>query len=150
MTQRGTWNGGLLGLAQLGILIVFVATLIGAQGAPEGVRAAVFIGLGLAAVTLGVFGQIRGQQRLDEVEVAAMRFGAQWSTVAATLLLILTLFLPPMHALLIGLESWFEPSPGYAPVPAPVGTFVMGGFAVLGVQAVAALALRAVWMRSKS
>jgi hypothetical protein len=50
---------------------------------------------------------VRADSRLDEVELAAARFGARWGLVSGVLFMIVLTLLPPVHALLAEIATAF-------------------------------------------
>jgi hypothetical protein len=111
----------------------------------------------LAALTVinlaaGVGVQARRQGRMDEVQVAATRFGALWGPIAVAIFIFLVVFVPPAQSAVAGFGAWYEAryeDPGTSGVSPAVAQFAFGAVAALFVQLAAQSALRATWMWSK-
>jgi hypothetical protein len=54
----------------------------------------------IASFGVGIVAQVRADRRLDDVELAAARFGARWGLVAGVALMTCLVMLPPVHTLL--------------------------------------------------
>jgi hypothetical protein len=96
-----------LGIAPVALFVAWVVTLFWVGDGRPWLRAAhtgfFFVTLyGVAAVA-----QIRADGRLDEVELAAARFGARWGLFVGVAFMTLLSFLPPIHSLLAELAGVF-------------------------------------------
>jgi hypothetical protein len=97
-----------LGVAPIVLFAVWVATLIFwmRDGEPWQ-RAAHFLFFLIAAYGVGAVAQIRADRRLDEVELAAARFGARWGLLSGVAFMTVLTLLPPIHSLLAEIAGVF-------------------------------------------
>jgi hypothetical protein len=108
MKKERTFTDTALGIAMVAWPIAYVATLYWMRGGPPWLRtlhALFFFG---AIFGISVVGQIRADRRLDEVELAAARFGARWGLVSGMAFMTVLTFLPPVHTLLAYLADAFD------------------------------------------
>ena len=89
-----------IGLIFVALAIAFLVTLAWvAERVPE-LRTAHFVFFFLMACGIGVAVEVRADRGLDEVELAASRFGYRWGLLCGVNLLSLLTFLPPVQMLL--------------------------------------------------
>ena len=112
------------------------------------VHISILLGFFTAVTAAGLWADVRREQRKDEIQIAAIRFGYRWSSVGI-FLLIAASFLPPFHRLIVDLAGWFEARADSYPAPA-VSVFVLGVAAAQLIQQLAASMLRAGWLRAKA
>lgn len=62
----------------------------------------------IAAYGVGAVAQVRADRRMDEVELAAARFGARWGLVSGVFLITILTLLPSVHSLLAEIVSAFS------------------------------------------
>jgi hypothetical protein len=129
--------------------ILMVTALWWTQGLSRNVHTAIFLGFFVAVMTAGTWAEARGEQRRDEIQIAAIRFGHRWSSVPAILLIIVASLLPPFQELIVELARTFEDRASTRPPPA-VSVFMLGVVAMVMLQFIAASLLRAAWMHSKA
>ena len=98
-----------LTIAPFVLFIAWVVTLItwGADMAPW-LRTANILFFFIAAYGVSAIAQVRADRRLDEVELAAARFGARWGLVGGVAFVTLLTLLPPIHSLLAEIGSVFS------------------------------------------
>jgi hypothetical protein len=106
--KEKTFTDTVLGVAPIVLFAVWVATLIFwmKDGAPWQ-RAAHFLFFLIAAYGVGAVAQIRADSRLDEVELAAARFGARWGLLSGVAFMTVLTLLPPIHSLLAEIAGVF-------------------------------------------
>jgi hypothetical protein len=85
-----------------------VATLYWVGGGGPWLRAAHTLLFFVALYGAAAAAQVRADARMDEVELAAARFGARWGLVAGVAFVTLLTFLPPIHSLLAELAGVFD------------------------------------------
>lgn len=96
-----------LGFAPVALFVAWVGTLFWVGGAGPWVRAAHTVVFFTALYVVGAVAQARADKRLDEVELAAARFGARWGLVTGVAFMSLLTFLPPVQSLLVGVGEVF-------------------------------------------
>ncbi len=96
-----------LAITPVVLFLAWVGTLFWVGGAGPWVRAVHILIFFVAMYGVGVVIQVRADRRLDEVELAAARFGARWGVVGGVALMTILTFLPPVHSLLAALASVF-------------------------------------------
>jgi hypothetical protein len=148
LVQKKTFTDTALTLALGGLFVSFVVSLAWVLRLPEWQQASVI--LSFAAVTFGLSAvkQARLERRIDEVELAALRFGSRWGFYAGIAVLSLVFFLPPFQSFLIGVEAWFENS-GSGHLPIPARMFLLGIVSTFVVQETARALITAGWKWSK-
>lgn len=98
--KQKTFTDTALGLAPVALFVAWAGTLYWVGGGPPWVRAAHMLVFFIAAYVVGAAAQVRADRRLDEVELAAARFGARWGLVTGVAFMSALTFLPPIHSLL--------------------------------------------------
>jgi hypothetical protein len=106
MTTR-TFTDTMLGIAMAALFVGWVATLFWVADRGPWVRAAHVLVFFVAAYGVGAAAQVRADKRLDEVELAAARFGARWGLFSGVAFMTLLTLLPPVHSLLAELADIF-------------------------------------------
>jgi hypothetical protein len=89
-----------LGLAMAVLVIGWLVSLIWTAPQPDWLRSAHSILFIIATSAVGATMHVRADGRLDEVELAAARFGSRWGLVAGVTFMNLLIFLPPFQSLL--------------------------------------------------
>ena len=128
------------------VLMLFV--LWWAQELSRAVHIAIMLGFFTLVAAAGLWADVRREQRQDEIQIAAIRFGHRWSSVGI-FLLIAASFLPPFQGLIVELARAFEARADTTPPPA-VSLFVLGLAAAQLFQQLAASVLRAGWLHAKA
>ena len=89
-----------LGLAMAVLAVGWIASMVWAVRQPDWLRSAQAIFFLIAASVVTAIIHARADGRLDEVELAASRFGARWGLVAGVAFMNVLTFLPPFQSLL--------------------------------------------------
>lgn len=95
-----TLTDAAIGVAPAALFVTWVVTLFWVADGGPWVRAAHILVFFVAAYGFGAVAQLRADSRLDEVELAAARFGARWGLVTGVAFVSLLTFLPPIQSLL--------------------------------------------------
>jgi hypothetical protein len=98
--KEKTFTDSALGFAQFALFAAWVATLVWTRPGGPWQRTALFLLFLIASFGVGIVAQVRADRRLDDVELAAARFGARWGLVAGVALMTCLVMLPPVHTLL--------------------------------------------------
>jgi hypothetical protein len=96
-----------LGFAQFALFAAWVATLVWIRPGEPWQRTALFLLFLLASFGVGIVAQVRSDRRLDEVELAAARFGARWGLLTGVLFMTALVMLPPVHTFLAETAGYF-------------------------------------------
>lgn len=96
-----------LGIAPVALFVTWVVTLYWVGGGGPWLRAAHIFCFFIAAYGVGAAVQARADARLDEVELAATRFGARWGLMTGVAFVSVLTFLPPTHSLLAEVAGVF-------------------------------------------
>jgi hypothetical protein len=105
--KKRTFTDTALGIAMVAWPVAYVATLYWMRGESPWLRTLhtlLFFG-GAYGISFAM--QARADRRLDEVELAAARFGARWGLVSGVALMTILTLLPPVHPLLAELTDAF-------------------------------------------
>jgi hypothetical protein len=95
-----TFTDTALAVAPVVLFVAWVVTLFWVGGGEPWLRAAHILVFFVAVSGVGAAAQVRADRRLDEVELAAARFGARWGLVTGVAFMSALTFLPPIHSLL--------------------------------------------------
>ena len=98
--MKRTFTDTALGIAPAALFVAWVVTLYWVGGGGPWLRAVHTIVFFAALYGVGAAKYVRADRRLDEVELAAARFGARWGLVTGVALMTVLTFLPPIHSLL--------------------------------------------------
>jgi hypothetical protein len=98
--KEKTFTDTALAVAPVVLFVTWVVTLFWVAGGEPWLRAAHILVFFVAAYGVGAAAQVRADRRLDEVELAAARFGARWGLVTGVAFMSALTFLPPIHSLL--------------------------------------------------
>ena len=82
------------------VVVGWFASAVWAVRQPDWLRSAQAIFFLIAASAVSAIMHARADGRLDEVELAAARFGARWGLVAGVAFMNFLIFLPPFQSLL--------------------------------------------------
>jgi hypothetical protein len=102
-----------LGAAGPVLTVGWVVSLVWVAEQPDWVRSAQTLFFLIAIWGVGAAAQARADGRLDEVELAAARFGARWGLVAGVAFMSVLIFLPPFQSLLTDSADVFRRFNGY-------------------------------------
>jgi len=89
-----------LSVAIVALAVAWVVTLFWVAGGGPWLRTAHILFFVIAIYGVSAAAQVRADRRLDEVELAAARFGARWGLVGGVAFMTVLTFLPPIHSLL--------------------------------------------------
>jgi hypothetical protein len=106
MTKR-TFTDTALGIAPVALFAAWVGTLYWVRGGGPWVRAVPTLVFFISLYFVIALAQARAEGRLDEVELAAARFGARWGLLSGVAFMTLLTFLPPVHSLLAEIAGVF-------------------------------------------
>src|SRR5687768_8411691 len=98
--KRKTLADTALGIAPVALVLAWVLTLYWVRGGGLWLRVAPTILFFVAIYGVSAVAHVRADARLDEVELAAARFGARWGLVSGIAFMSLLSLLPPVHSLL--------------------------------------------------
>lgn len=107
MTRTKTFTDTALAVAPIALFVTWVVTLFWVGDGRPWLRFAHILVFFIAAYAIGAVAQVRADRRLDEVELAAARFGARWGLVSGVAFTSVLTFLPPVHSLLADLAEVF-------------------------------------------
>jgi hypothetical protein len=106
--KEKTFTDTALGIAPVALFVAWVVTLFWVADGGPWLRAVHILVFTIAIYGVGVAAQVRADRRLDEVELAAARFGARWGLVAGVAFITVLTFLPPIHSLLAEIAGAFS------------------------------------------
>jgi hypothetical protein len=106
--KRTTYTDTALSIAPLALFVAWVGSLFWVGDAGPWVRASNMLFFFVAAYGIGAVARVRADSRMDEVELAAARFGARWGLVSGVFLMTALTLLPPVHSLLAEVASAFS------------------------------------------
>ena len=86
------------------------------------------------------------EHRIDEVELAAVRFGTTWGTFVGMCVVILLTFMPSIQSLLVAVADWMD-EPGNMSIERRL--FIFGVTLTLILQLILRSLLTACWKLSK-
>ena len=143
--ERKTFTDTALNLGAATLLIGWlVTTLVWSVRWPgwlQALHTLVFVG-GIYA--LSAIGQVRRERRMDEFQLAARRFGAQWGMFAGVALMVV-LGLSPFQGVI---AQWVNQTSDGTP-PVPTRMFLLGIASTFVAQEISRVALTAGWKWSK-
>jgi hypothetical protein len=146
--KEKTFTDTALGVAQIPLAVAFVAALIWVADKPNWLGSSLIVVFIIASYALGITSQVRAENRLDEVELAAVRFGARWGHVAGVAFVLVLTFLPPVQSLLAGFAGALGRTSGYPGAVEP-RMFLFGVTCTFAAQEVFRSVLAAAWKWSK-
>jgi hypothetical protein len=138
-----------LGSAVAALLVGWVISMAWTAGQPDWVRSAVTLAFLIAISAAGAIAQARADGRLDEVELAAVRFGARWGLVAGVAFMNVLIVLPPFHTLLMEMSGVLARFDGGFPRAVEGRMFVLGIVSTFVAQEAFRTLLAAGWKWSK-
>jgi hypothetical protein len=107
MKKERTFTDTALVIAMVAWPVGYVAALYWMRGGPGWLRTLHALFFFAAIFSISVVAQIRADRRLDEVELAAARFGARWGLVSGVAFMTALTFLPHIHTLLAEIAGAF-------------------------------------------
>jgi hypothetical protein len=137
-----------LGLAMAALIVGWVVSMIWAAQQPDWLRSAYALIFVIVVSAVGAAMQVRADGRLDEVELAAARFGARWGLVAGVAFMSVLIFLPPFQSLLTDSADTFRRFNGY-PRAVEGRMFMLGMVSTFVAQEAFRSLLAAGWKWSK-
>jgi hypothetical protein len=108
MMKTKSFTGTVLSIAPAALIAAWLATLVWVRDEEPWFQAAHTLLFFTAIYGVGAAAQVRAERRLDEVELAATRFGARWGLVSGVAFMTLLTFLPPIHSLLAEIMGAFS------------------------------------------
>jgi hypothetical protein len=105
--KKNTFTDTALGIAPVALLLAWVVTIFWVGDGRPWLRAANALVFFIAIYGVGAAAQVRADRRLDEVELAAARFGSRWGLVGGVAFMTLLTVLPPVHSLLAEIADVF-------------------------------------------
>jgi hypothetical protein len=106
--KKKNFTDTVLGIAPFALFVAWVGTLYWVGGGGPWVRAAHTLIFFIAIYGVSAAAQVRADARLDEVELAAARFGARWGLVSGVAFMTFLTLLPPIHSLLAEIAGVFS------------------------------------------
>lgn len=103
-----TFTDPALGIAPFALFVAWVGTLYWVGGGGPWIRAVHTLIFFIAIYSVVAAAQVRADRRLDEVELAAARFGARWGLVSGVAFMTVLNLLPPFHSLLAEIAGVFS------------------------------------------
>jgi hypothetical protein len=105
--KEKTFTDAALVIAIVALAVAFVVTLIWVADRAPWLRTAHILFFIIATYGVSAAAQVRADRRLDEVELAAARFGARWGLVSGVAFMTVLTFLPSIHSLLAEIAAAF-------------------------------------------
>lgn len=146
--KQKTFADTLLGITTFAAVILAVATVIWLVDKPHWLASASILLAFLIVWALGTLMQVRAERRLDEVELAAARFGGRWGLIAGVVFVLMLTYLPPIQSLLVDLGAALGRSSGYPRAVEP-RLFLFGVVCTFMAQEVFRSLFAGVWKWSK-
>lgn len=136
-----------LGFAPAALIVGYVVSLYWVAELSGWLQSLHILFFVAAVYAVSALGQVRAERRMDEVELAADRFGARWGLVMGVALMVVVALLPPTEALLNLLASSFRGEGTVMRGEAP--TFLLGVACTMVAQETSRFVLTAGWKWSK-
>jgi len=146
--KKKTATDTVLAVAAPLFLVGWVLSLIQLTPEPSWVRSAQLIFFVVAVYAIGATVQARAENRMDEVELAAVRFGARWGLLASVAFMAILIFLPPFQTFLTDSADTLRTFSGY-PRAIEARMFMLGMVATFVAQEAFRTLLAAGWKWSK-
>jgi hypothetical protein len=105
--KEKTFTDTALVVAPLALFAAWVGTIFWVGDGRPWLRAVNALFFFVALYGVAAVAQVRADGRLDEVELAAARFGARWGLFVGYAFMTLLTFLPPIHSLLAEIAGVF-------------------------------------------
>ena len=137
-----------LKLAVAVVAVGWIGSMVWAVRQPDWLRSAQAIFFLIATSAVSAVMHARADGRLDEVELAAARFGARWGLVAGVAFMNFLIFLPPFQSLLTEFAGTLSGFNGY-PRAVEGRIFLLGIVSTFLAQEVFRSLLAAGWKWSK-
>ena len=147
--KRKTATDTALAFAGALLTLGWIVSIVLVAGQPNWVRAGVTLLFLIAISAAGATAQARADGRLDEVELAAVRFGARWGLVAGVAFMNVLIVLPPFHSLLTAIAGVLEGFDGGFPRAVEGRMFLLGIVSTFVAQEAFRSLLAAGWKWSK-
>ena len=147
MKER-TFTDTALSIAIFAMPFVFVVTLFWVTREAPGLRTAHALVFYLALVAVGVAREVRADERLDEVELTAARFGARWGLLGGSAFMFFLILLPPVHPLLADIADALGRIEDRS-MTGESRLFLLGGLTMFFSQEIFKSVLAATWKWSK-
>jgi hypothetical protein len=106
--KKKTFTDTALGIAPVVLFVAWAGTLYWVGGGAPWLRAVHTLVFFIALYGVAATAQARADGRLDEVELAAARFGARWGLVSGVAFMTVLSLLPPIHSLLAEIADVFS------------------------------------------
>ena len=137
-----------LGFAGAVLTVGWIVSMVWTAKQPDWVRSALTLFFLIAISAAGATAQARADGRLDEVELAAVRFGARWGLVAGVTFMTVLIALPPFHSLLTEIAGALDRTNGF-PRAVEGRMFLLGIVSTFVAQEAFRVLLAAGWKWSK-
>jgi len=137
-----------LGFAGAVLTVGWVVSMVWTAKQPDWVRSGLTLFFLIAISAAGATAQARADGRLDEVELAAVRFGARWGLVAGVTFMTVLIVLPPFHSLLTEIAGVLDRTNGF-PRAVEGRMFLLGIVSTFVAQEAFRALLAAGWKWSK-
>ena len=106
--KEKTFTDSALVIAIIALAVGWFVTLFWVGGGTTWVRAVHTLAFFIAIYGVSTVMHVRADKRLDEMELAAARFGARWGLVGGVAFVSALTLLPPVHALLAEIGGVFD------------------------------------------
>jgi hypothetical protein len=137
-----------LNIALFAMPFVFVATLYWVTREAPGLRTAHAFIFYLSLWALAAAKEARAEERLDEVELTAARFGARWGLLGGFAFMFFLILLPPVHPLLADIADALGRIEDRS-MTGESRLFLLGGLTVFFSQLILKSVLAAAWTWAK-
>jgi hypothetical protein len=111
MKQKTTADTA-LGFAMPVLVVGYVVSLVWVAQQPDWLRSVHILFFVIAMYGASALAQVRAERRLDEVELAAARFGARWGLVAGVAFVVVLSLTSPVQSLLTQTADAFDRAQG--------------------------------------
>ena len=105
--KKKTFTDTALGIAPVPLFVAWVVAIFWVGDGRPWLRAVLALFFFVALYGVAVVAQVRADGRLDEVELAAARFGARWGLFVGFAFMTVLTLLPPIHSLLAEIAGVF-------------------------------------------
>src|SRR4051812_33787017 len=146
--EQKTATDTALGFAGAVLTVAWIVSMVWSAKQPDWVRSGLTLFFLLAVSAAGAIAQARADGRLDEVELAAVRFGTRWGLVAGVLFMNVLIVLPPVHSLLTEIAGALDGFNGF-PRAVEGRMFLLGIVSTFVAQEAFRVLLAAGWRWSK-
>ena len=146
--KEKTFTDTALGIAIFALFVAWVVTLIWVVDRAPWLQTAHVLFFVIATFGVSAAAQVRADSRLDEVELAAARFGARWGLVGGVAFMTVLTFLPPIYSLLAEIAGVISRAEGY-PMAVEARMFLFGIVTTFFAQETFRSVFAAAWRWSK-